>query len=116
MMSGTPDYWNRLHRRIGDVGNRLQVAADAGDANQTRGCARRSTRLVRITAGSRSRQPWPTRRCWPDLSDIKRLDVVAEVRLNALAGARIKHRDGMHRQRRPAFARPVAARPIPMRR
>lgn len=91
MMSGTPDYWAVSTGGSGTSATASKVAADAGDANQTPWL--RTT--INSTGADNHWITIETTLAHPalldDLSDIKRLDVVAEVRLNALAGAGIKN-------------------------
>ena len=83
MMSGTPDYWAVSTGGSGTSATASKVAADAGDANQTPWL--RTT--INSTGADNHWITIETTLAHPalldDLSDIKRLDVVAEVRLNA---------------------------------
>jgi len=90
LMSGAPDYWSVSTGGSGTAATAAKVAADAGDANQTPWL--RTT--INSTGADNHWIAIDTTLAHPallaDLSDIKRLDVIAEVRINALAGAGIK--------------------------
>lgn len=90
LMAGAPDNWTASAAGAGTAAVMSKVAADAGDANATPWL--RLT--VNSTGGDNHWAAVETTLAHPallaDRSDYARLDVVAEVRLNGLAGAAIK--------------------------